>query len=70
MWSRIWEVGDIFQIGNRKLEKRLQKILKKFIRASIVSIKKINKSLNRIEKFMKRFKIIHLRASTVRERNI
>ena len=61
------KVGDIFQIGNRKLEKKFKKIIKRIISASKVSIKNFSKSLMRKENFMKRFMINCLRVSTVKE---
>ena len=63
-------VADIFQIGSRKFKKILQKIIKMIIRASKVSMKNINKSLKRMKNFMRRFMIIFLKVSTVKERSI
>ena len=48
----------------------MQKFNKRIITASKVSMKKNSKNLNRVENCMKRFKIIRLRVSTVREKSI
>ena len=70
MWSRIWKSWRYISNRELKIEKRLQKIMKKIIRGSKVSMKKNSKNLNRLENFVKRFKIIRLRVSAVRERSI
>ena len=61
--------GGMFQIGNKKFKKYC-KIFKRIIRALKVSMKKNSKNSKKIENFMKRFKMIRLRVSTVRERSI
>ena len=45
-------------------------VLLRIVKASKVSIKNISKSLNRMKNFMKRFKIIFFKVSTIREKSI
>ena len=52
------KVGDIFQIRSRKLKKILQKMIKIITKASKVSKRNMNKSLNIVKKFMKMLKIM------------
>ena len=48
----------------------LQKINKMIIKASKVSNRNMNKSLNSMKKFFKRFKIVFLKILTDREKSI
>ena len=48
----------------------LQKIIKMIIKASKVSKRNMNKSLNSMKKFIKRFKIVFFKILTVLEKSI
>ena len=52
------KVEDIFHIWNRNFKKILQKMIKIITRASKVSKRNMNKSLNIVKKFMKTLKIM------------
>ena len=56
MWSRIWESWRYISNRESKILKILRKIIEMIIRDSKVSMKKYNKNLNRLKKFVESFR--------------